>query len=47
VFFRLRFLDLGFNHNKNNASFWVRVEWVIGDLKSKWRRLMKRFDSTK
>jgi hypothetical protein len=47
VFFRLRFSNLGFNHNKNNASFKVRVEWGIGGLKSKWRRLMKIFDSTK
>jgi hypothetical protein len=44
-FFKLGFSDLGHNHNKNNASF--RVEWGIGDLKPKWRRLMKRFDSTK
>jgi hypothetical protein len=47
VFFILRFLDLRFNHNKNNASFRVRLEWGIGGLKSKWRRLMKIFDSTK
>jgi hypothetical protein len=46
-FFRLRFLNLGPNHNKNNASLWVRVEWGIRGLKSKWRMLMKRFDSTK
>jgi hypothetical protein len=38
-------LDL--NHNKNNAFFKVKVEWGIGGLKAKWRRLMKRFDSTK
>ncbi len=39
-FFRLGFLNLGFNHNKNNASFRVRVEWGIRGLMSKWRRLM-------
>jgi hypothetical protein len=27
--------------------FEVRVEWGIGGLKSKWRRMMKIFDSTK
>jgi hypothetical protein len=47
VFFKLRFSNLGFNYNKNNASFKVRVEWGIGGLKSRWKRLMKRFDSTK
>jgi hypothetical protein len=26
----LGFSHLGFNHNKNNASFKVRVEWGIG-----------------
>jgi hypothetical protein len=46
-FFKLRFSDLGLNHNKNNASCRVKVEWRIGGLKFKWRRLMKRFDSTK
>jgi hypothetical protein len=46
-FFKLGFSDLGLNHNKNNARFKVKVEWGIGGLKSKWRRLMKRFDSTK
>jgi hypothetical protein len=40
----LGFSNLGLNHNKNNASFKVRVEWGIGGLKSKWRRLMKIFD---
>ncbi len=47
VFFKLRFSNLGLNHNKNNAFFKVKVEWGIGGLKAKWRRLMKRFDSTK
>jgi hypothetical protein len=46
-FFILGFLNLGLNHNKNNASFQVKVEWGIRGLMSKWRRLMKRFDSTK
>jgi hypothetical protein len=46
VFFQIRFSDLGFNHNKNNACFRVRVEWRIEGLKSKWKRLMKIFDST-
>ncbi|KAL3700924.1 hypothetical protein R1sor_018946 [Riccia sorocarpa] len=33
--------------NKMHAGFRVRVEWGIGGLKGKWRRLMKRFDCTK
>jgi len=45
VFFQIKFSNLGLNHNKNNVGF--RVEWGIGGLKFKWRRLMKRFDSTK
>ncbi len=40
----LGFSNLGFNHNKNNVDFKVRVEWGIGGLKSKWRSLIKRFD---
>jgi hypothetical protein len=47
VFFILRFSNLGLNHNKNNAGFKVKVEWGIKGIKFKWRRLMKRFDSTK
>jgi hypothetical protein len=46
-FFKLRFSNLEFNHNKNNVGFKVRVEWGIGGLKSKWERLIKIFDSTK
>jgi hypothetical protein len=47
VSLKLGFSDLRFNHNKNNAFFKVKVEWGIGGLKANWRRLMKRFDSTK
>jgi len=35
------------NLHQNIAGFQVRGEWSIGGLKSKWRRLMKHFDSTK
>ncbi len=35
------------NLHQNIAGFRVRGEWNIGRLKSKWRRLMKHFDSTK
>lgn len=34
-------------YNKVHAGYRVRVEWGIGGLKQKWRRLMKRFDNTK
>jgi hypothetical protein len=34
-------------YNKMHVSFKVQVEWGISRLKRKWRRLMKRFDSTK
>ena len=34
-------------YNKMHAGYRVRVEWGIGGLKQKWRRLMKRFDATK
>jgi hypothetical protein len=30
-----------------DARFRVQIKWGIGGLKRKWRRLMKRFDSTK
>jgi len=30
-----------------HASYKVQVEWGIGRLERKWRRLMKRFDNTK
>jgi len=46
-FFKLRFSNLELIHNKNNVSFRVKVEWGIGGLKSKWKRLMKIFDSIK
>ena len=35
------------SYNKMHALHKVRVEWEIGGLKQKWRRLMKRFDATK
>ena len=31
--------------NKMHASYHIQVEWDIGALKQKWRRLMKRFDN--
>jgi hypothetical protein len=34
-FFKLRFSNLGFNHNKNNVGFKVKAEKGIGGLKSK------------
>jgi hypothetical protein len=34
-------------YNKMHAGYRVRVEWGIGGLKRKWKRFMKRFDSTK
>lgn len=34
-------------YNKMHAGFRVQVEWGIGGLKRKWRRLMKQFDSSK
>jgi len=33
--------------HQNIVGFQIRGEWGIGGLKSKWRRLMKHFDSTK
>jgi len=30
-----------------HAGYRVQVEWGIGGLKRKWKRLMKRFDNTK
>jgi hypothetical protein len=35
------------SYNKMHACFKVQVEWGIGGLKKKWRRHMKKFDSTK
>jgi DDE superfamily endonuclease len=34
-------------YNRMHAGYRVRVEWGIGGLKRKWKRFMKRFDSTK
>jgi hypothetical protein len=34
-------------YNKMHAGHRVQVEWGIGGLKRKWKRFMKRFDSTK
>jgi hypothetical protein len=34
-------------YNKMHVKYIVRVKWEIGELKRKWRQLMKRFDSTK
>ncbi len=34
-------------YNKMHVGYKMWVEWGIGELKRKWRRLMKRFDSTK
>lgn len=34
-------------YNKMHAGYRVKVEWGIGGLKRKFRRLMKRFDATK
>ena len=34
-------------YNKMHAGLRVRVEWGIGGLKRKFKRLMKRFDNTK
>jgi hypothetical protein len=34
-------------HNKMHVGCRVKPEWGIGGLKSKWQRLMKRFDYAK
>jgi DDE superfamily endonuclease len=34
-------------YNRMHVGFRVRVEWGIGGLKRKWKRFIKRFDSTK
>ena len=31
--------------NKIHAVYRIQVQWGIGGLKQKWRRLMKRFDN--
>ena len=33
--------------NKMHSGYQIQVEWGIGGLKQKWRRLMKRFDNTR
>ena len=33
-------------YNKMHVGYRVRVEWGIGGLKHKWRRLMKHYDAT-
>jgi hypothetical protein len=33
-------------YNKMHVGYKVHVEWGIGGLKRKWRRLMKSFDNT-
>lgn len=38
---------LAHTFNKMHAGYRVRVEWGIGGLKMKWRRLQKRFDLVK
>jgi hypothetical protein len=34
-------------YNRMHAGFRIRVEWGIGGWKRKWKRFIKRFDSTK
>lgn len=34
-------------YNKMHSGFRIQVEWGIGGLKQKWRRLMKRYDCTR
>ncbi len=42
------FLEGGWTYSQQiHVSFQVRMQWGISGLKSKWRRLMKHFDSTK
>ena len=31
--------------NKMHVGYCIQVEWGIGGLKQKWRRLMERFDN--
>ncbi len=40
-------MDIVHAYNKMHVGYLVHVEWGIGGLKRKWRRLMKNFDSTK
>lgn len=34
-------------YNKMHADYCVKVEWDIGGLKRKFKRMMRRFDATK
>ncbi len=43
VFLEGGWIDLQYNH----ACFQIKMEWGIRGLKSKWRRIMKCFDSIK
>jgi hypothetical protein len=40
-------MDAMHAYNKMHVGYRVQVEWGIGRLKRKWKRLMKRFNSTK
>jgi hypothetical protein len=40
-------MDAMHAYNKMHASYRVQVEWGIGGLKRKWRRLMKKIDNKK
>jgi hypothetical protein len=40
-------MDIMHPYNKMHVGYLVHVEWGIGGLKRKWRRLVKNFDSTK
>ena len=40
-------LEAVHQYNRMHAGLRIRVEWGIGGLKRKWKRFMKRFDSTK
>jgi hypothetical protein len=40
-------LEAMYAYNKMHVRYKVWAEWGIGGLKRKWKKLMKRFDSTK
>jgi hypothetical protein len=40
-------MDAMHAYNKMHLGYRVQIEWGIGRLKRKWKRFMKRFDSTK
>jgi hypothetical protein len=40
-------MDAMHAYTKMHVDYRVHVEWGIGGLKRKWKRLMKRFDNTK